>query len=238
MHRKGAQDAKKAKIFTKLIREIIVAAKTGQPDPQFNARLRTAISAAKKASTPKDKIDNAIKKGSATEVGENYEEVRYEGYAAGGVAIIAESLTDNRNRTASEVRSMFTKFGGSLGETGSVNFMFDRLGYIEYPADKASEEAIFEAAIEAGAADCQSNKDIHEIYTEPAQLNEVREVLAKKFGEATVAKLSWKPKNTVPVDQEKAEAVMKLVDALEDNDDIQSVYANFDISEEIMRKLA
>ncbi len=237
MHRKGAQDAKKGKIFTKLIREIIVSAKTGQPDPQFNARLRNAMIAARQANMPKDKIDSAVKKGSSAGAGENYEEVRYEGYAAGGVAIIAEGLTDNRNRTASEVRSMFTKFAGHFGETGSVNFMFDRLGYIEYPANKASEEAIFEAAIEAGAVDCQSNKDIHEIYTEPSQLNEVREALAKKFGEATAVKLSWKPKNTIPVDQEKADAVMKLIDALEDNDDIQSVYANFDISEEMMEKL-
>jgi len=237
MHRKGAQDAKKAKIFTKLIREIIVSVKTGQPDPQFNSRLRNAIIAAKKASMPKDKIDSAIKKGSSAAEGDNYEEVRYEGYAPGGVAVIVDALTDNRNRTASEVRAAFTKFGGSLGEMGSVSFMFERVGYIEYPKAVASEEEMFEAALELGAEDCQSNENAHEIYTDAAKLNEVREGLAKKFGEAEEVKLTWKPLNTIPIDQEKAPAIMKMIEMLEDSDDVQAVTANFDMTEEVMEAL-
>lgn len=238
MHRKGAQDAKRAKMFTKIIREIIVAVKTGQPDPNFNPRLRGAIIAARVANMPKDKIENAIKKGSAPAAGENFDEVRYEGYGIGGVAVIVEALTDNRNRTASEVRTAFTKHSGTMGESGSVSFMFDRVGLIEYPANKASADAMFEAAVEAGADDVQSNADSHAVYCSIEQFNTVRDALSAKFGDAETAKLSWRPKTTTPVDQEKAETLLKMIEALEDDDDVQHVTTNVEFSEEVMRKLS
>lgn len=237
MHRKGAQDAKRAKIFTKIIREIIVAAKTGQIDPNFNPRLRGAMLAARIANMPKDKIENAIKRGSSPAGGENFDEVRYEGYGAGGVAVIVEALTDNRNRTASEVRSAFTKYSGTMGESGSVSFMFDRVGAIEYPASKASADAMFEAAVEAGAEDVQSSAETHTVYTTIEQFNEVRDNLSKKFGDPESAKLSWRPTNTTMVDQEKAETLFKMIEVLEESDDVQNVTTNVEFSDEVASRL-
>ena len=238
MHRKGAQDAKRAKIFAKHIRELTVAAKTGLPDPAMNPRLRSAIAAAKGVNMPKDNIERAIKRGAGGEDGTNFDEIRYEGYGPGGVAVIVEALTDNRNRTASEVRSAFTKFGGSLGETGSVNFMFDRIGLIAYGADVASTDDMFEAALEAGAQDVESSDSGHEITCDPDDLNTVRDSLEEKYGTAEAARLDWKPQNTIPMDEGSAETLIKLIDALEDNDDVQRVASNFDIPEEIMEKLS
>ncbi len=229
-HRKGAQDKKRANTFTKLAREIIVAAKSGQPDPAFNARLRGAIAAAKAQSMPKDRIEYAIKRATSAADGENYEEMRYEGYAPGGIAIIVEALTDNRNRTAAEVRSIFNKGGGTMGETGSVNFMFDRVGILQYPVDKASADDMFEAALEAGADNCESNDEIHEIICESDSFNDVREELAKIFGDADMGNLAWKPKDSIEVDAERAEKILNLIDRLEDDDDVQNVYANYDIA--------
>lgn len=236
-HRKGRQDAKRSKMFSKLSKEITVAAKMGAPDPEFNPRLRLAIAAAKAQSMPKDNIERAIKK--STDANEaNFEEIRYEGFGPAGVGIIAEALTDNRNRAASEVRAIFSKNGGNLGETGSVSFMFDLVGYIEYPGDKASEDAMLEAAIDAGADDVQSSADSHEIYCAFDQLADVAGALEKTFGEAETAKPFWKPHNSIEVESDKAETLMKLIDALEDCDDVQNVYANFEISDEDMARLA
>lgn len=237
MHRKGAQDAKRAKTFTKLIREIITAARLGQPDPIFNARLRSAIAAARALNMPKANIESAVKRGSSSGEGDNYDEIRYEGYAPGGIAIIVEALTDNRNRTASEVRSAFTKHGGTLGETGSLTFMFDRIGLIEYPSNIASSDAMFEAALEAGATDCESEEEAHSIICAPDDFNEVRDALAKKFGDATTGLLSWRPQNTIEVAGDQAEKLLKLIDVLEDNDDVQFVYGNYDVSEEELERM-
>ncbi len=237
-HRKGAQDAKKAKIFTKILREITVAAKTGQPDPNFNPRLRNAIIEARSSNMPKDRVDAAIKKASGGADGENFEEIRYEGYAPGGVAIIVEALTDNRNRTASEVRSIFTKAGGALGETGSVGFMFDRVGVIQFPGKIASEENMFEAALEAGADEVEPSSEIHVIITQPENFSIVRDSLIKKFGDPLSAKLDWKAKNTMEInDLEQAQKLMKMVDALEDCDDVQMVTGNYVFPDEIAEKL-
>lgn len=238
MHRKGAQDAKRAKIFTKIIREITVAAKMGAPDPAANPRLRAALVAARDANMSKDTIERAIKRGSGADGADNYEEVRYEGYGPGGVAVIVEALTDNRNRTAGEVRSAFSKNGGALGETNSVSFMFDRLGQILFAADKADAGAMLEAAIETGAEDCQSTDEGHEILCQPDDFTLVREALEKRFGEPRSARLIWRPQNLTPIAGEKAETLLKLIDILEDNDDVQQVYANFDIAEEELRKLS
>lgn len=236
-HRKGAQDAKKAKLFTKLQREITVAVKTGQPDPEFNARLRNAIIAARTNNMPKDRIDSAIKKASSIGEGDNFEEIRYEGYGPNGVAFVVQTLTDNRNRTASEVRSAFTKSGGSLGESGSVAFMFDHIGLIEYEAKVASEEIMFEAAIEAGASDVESNADWHIVTCATENFSQVRDALIAKFGDPTTGKLDWKPKNTIELDFETAQKILKLVDMLEDNDDVQLVAGNYIISDEDFREL-
>lgn len=237
-HRKGAQDAKKAKLFTKIIREVTVAAKTGQPDPNFNPRLRNAIIEARVNNMPKDRIDAAIKKATSDATGDNFDEIRYEGYAPGGIAIIAEALTDNRNRTASEVRSIFTKMGGALGETGSVGFMFDRVGIIQFEGKVASEETMFEAALEAGAEEVESSAEIHVVITSPENFAAVRDALIKKFGDPVSAKLDWKAKNTLEVaDLEQAQKLMKLVDALEDCDDVQNVTGNYVFPEEILAKL-
>ena len=238
-HRKGAQDAKRAKVFNKMAREIEVAAKSG-PDPDDNPRLRGAISAARAQNMPGDRIKRAILKGSGTGAdATNYEEIRYEGYATGGIALIVEALTDNRNRTASDVRSAFTKHGGALGETGSVSFMFNRMGLIEYSADVADADAVFEAALEAGADNVESNDDGHEITCDAGSLNEVRDALAKSFGDAEMARLSWQPNERIAIDDEdKAAKLMKLIDVLEDSDDVQSVEGNFDISDEILEKIA
>mgnify|MGYP000589408383 FL=1 len=236
-HRKGAQDKKRAKIFSRLAKEITVAAKIGMPDPDSNPRLRTAILAARAQNMPKDNIERAIKK-SADADGENYDEVRYEGFGPGGVGVIVETLTDNRNRTASDVRSTFSKSGGNMGETGSVSFMFDRVGSIEYGPDAADAETVFEAAIEAGAEDVVSGEDGHEIICSMEDLHGVVDVLAGVLGEPQAASILWKPQNDVPVDAEAAEKVLKFMDALDDLDDVQNVYANFDIADEVMEKLS
>ncbi|MBI2240744.1 MAG: YebC/PmpR family DNA-binding transcriptional regulator [Magnetospirillum gryphiswaldense] len=238
MHRKGAQDAKRAKVFTKLIRELTVAAKTGQADPAMNPRLRAAIQAARASNMPKDTMERAIKRGAGGDDGTNFEEVRYEGYGPGSVAIIVEGLTDNRNRTASEVRSYFSKNGGAMGETNSVSFMFDRVGAIRYAADAAGAEAMFEAALEAGADNVESSEDGHEITCAPDDLAAVRDALEATFGTPEHARLDWKPQTSVPVSDENiAKTLLKLLDALEDNDDVQRVFANFEIPDDIMEKL-
>jgi YebC/PmpR family DNA-binding regulatory protein len=237
MHRKGRQDAVRSKMFSKLAREITVAAKTGLPDPSMNARLRLAIQNAKAQSMPKDNIERAIKKASGAD-SENYEEVRYEGYGPGGVAVIVEALTDNRNRTASSVRSTFSKAGGALGETGSVSFSFDRVGEITYKPSVGDADSVMEAAIEAGAEDVTSDEDGHTIICGFEDIGEVSKALEDKLGEAETVKAIWKAQNTVPVDEEKAQSLMKLIDTLEDDDDVQNVYSNFEVSDEVMAKLS
>lgn len=237
MHKKGKQDAIRSKLFSKLAREITVAAKMGLPDPTMNARLRAAVLAARAENMPKDNIDRAIKKASGADA-ETYDEVRYEGYAPGGVAVIIEALTDNRNRTAGEVRSYFTKAGGALAETGAVSFMFDHVGVVEFPAKVASEDAMLEAAIEAGAQDVQSSEEGHEVVTSLESLREVAQALESTFGEPRKVSLVWKPQNTVAVDDEAGEKILRLVGVLEDNDDVQNVYANFEISDALMAKLS
>ncbi|NRA30202.1 MAG: YebC/PmpR family DNA-binding transcriptional regulator [Parvularculaceae bacterium] len=236
-HRKGRQDAKRSKLFSRLSKEITVAAKMGAPDPAFNPRLRLAVANAKGQSMPKDNIDRAIKKGSAGE-GDDYEEIRYEGFGPEGVGIIVEALTDNRNRTASEVRSTFSKNGGNLGETGSVSFGFDRVGLIEYKAEIGSEDDVLEAAIEAGAEDVQSGEEVHTIYTASDDFAEVSKSLEDKYGEPATAKLAWRPQNMIEVSSGKAESMVKLFDALDDLDDVQNVTANFELSDEDAEKLA
>jgi len=238
MHRKGAQDKRRAKVFTKLIRELTTAARTGLPDPAANPRLRAAIIAARSANMPKDTVDRAIKRGAGGGEGENFEEMRYEGYGPGGIAVIVEGLTDNRNRTASEVRAAFTKAGGNLGETNSVSFMFDRVGQITYPASVASSEVMFEAAVEAGADDVDSSGEEHVITCHPDQLNAVRDALDAKFGAQGSARTVWKPKTLTPVDGETAEALFKMLEALEDSDDVQNVFANFEVSDDVMARLS
>ncbi len=239
MHRKGAQDAKRAKVFTKLIRELTVSAKYGLPDPAMNPRLRAAVQAAREANMPKDTIERAIKRGAGGEGDSNYEEVRYEGYGPGSVAIIVEALTDNRNRTASEIRSAFAKHGGNLGETNSVSFMFDRIGAIHYPADRATGDAMFEAALEAGADNVESGDDGHDVACAPDALNAVREALESAFGPPASARLDWRAQLSVPVtDEQTAQTLIKLLEVLEDNDDVQRVQANFDISQDVMERLS
>ena len=237
MHKKGKQDAIRSKLFSKLAREITVAAKLGLPDPAMNARLRSAVIAARAENMPKDNIERAIKKASAAD-GESYDEVRYEGYAPGGVAVIIEALTDNRNRTAGEVRSYFTKAGGALAETGAVSFMFDHVGRIEFDSKAATEDEVMEAAIDAGADDAITTEDGHEITTSLEGLRDVASALESKFGEPRKAMLVWRPQSTIAVDDEAGEKILKLVDALEENDDVQNVYANFEISEALMAKLS
>jgi YebC/PmpR family DNA-binding regulatory protein len=236
MHRKGRQDAQKSKLFSKLAREITVSAKMGLPDPNMNPRLRAAMLAARQENMPKDNIERAIKKALGNE-GENYDEIRYEGYGPGGVAVIVEALTDNRNRAASDVRSYFTKSGGNLAETGAVSFMFDRVGVIEYDAKVASEDAMMEAAIEAGADDVTSSEGGHEIFASQDTFREVAKALEAKFGEPRKAALTWKPQNTVAVDDETGEKLLKLIDMLNEHDDVQNVYANFEVSEALMAKM-
>ena len=234
MYRKGAQDKKRAKVFTRLIREIQAAVKSGS-DPSGNPRLRSAIAAARQANMPKDNIERVLKKSESD--GANYDEMRYEGYGPGGVAVIVETLTDNRNRTASEVRSAFSKYGGSLGETNSVSFMFDRVGLLVYPGAAATADAMFEAALEAGAANVESGEASHEVTCAPDDFAAVREGLEASFGEPQSAELTWLPQSAVAVDEDHAQSLLKLIDALEDLDDVQSVSANFDISEEVMARL-
>ena len=236
MHKKGKQDAIRSKLFSKLAREITVAAKLGLPDPTMNARLRAAVLAARAENMPKDNIERAIKKAASAE-GETYEEVRYEGYAPGGVAVIVEALTDNRNRTAGEVRSCFTKAGGALAETGAVSFMFDRVGSIVFDRKVASDDAMLEAAIEAGADDVVSGPDEHEVITAVETLRDAQKALEAKFGEPRRASLVWRPQSTVAVDDEAGEKILRLVGALEENDDVQNVTANFEISDSLMAKM-
>lgn len=234
MFRKGAQDAKRSKLFSKLGREITVAAKAGLPDPEHNAKLRAAIIAARKESMPRDSIERAIKKAQGADA-TNYEEVRYEGRGPGGVAMIVEALTDNRNRTASDVRSLFSKYGGQMGET--VAYMFDRLGQIQYPLAAATAETMLDAAIEAGADDCQSTDQTHDLFCAPDNLAGVAKELEKRFGPASSAKFVWRPQTGVPVEGESAEILIKLLDALDDHDDVQTVTANFEMSDATMAKL-
>ncbi len=236
MHRKGKQDAMRSKMFGKLAREITVAAKLGTPDPAMNPRLRLAITAARAENVPKDNIERAIKKAIGND-GENYDEIRYEGYGPGGVAVIVEALTDNRNRAASDIRSYFTKSGGNLGETGSVSFMFDRVGVIEYDAKVASDDAMLEAAIDAGADDVASDEDGHEVFASQDTFREVAKALEAKFGEPRKAALVWKPQNTITVDDETGEKLFKLLDLLNEHDDVQNVYANFEVSDALAAKM-
>ena len=237
MYRKGAQDAKRAKVFTKIIRELTVAAKTGLADPAANPRLRAAMIAAREANMPKDTMERAIKRGAGGGDDTAYEEVRYEGYGPGGVALIIEALTDNRNRTAGEIRTALTKAGGNLGETNSVSFMFERKGVVTYPAKAAGAEAIFEVALEAGADNVESGGDAHEITCAPEDFSALRDALEAKFGPAREAKLQWRPRNTVPVEGDAADSLLKLIDVLEDNDDVQLVSANFEMSDDTLAKL-
>ena len=236
MHKKGKQDAVRSKVFSKLAREITVAAKMGMPDPSMNPRLRAAVLAARAENMPKDNIERAIKKAAGGE-GENYDEVRYEGYAPGGVAVIIEALTDNRNRTAGEVRSYFTKAGGALAETGAVSFMFDRVGVVEFDTEKASEDAMMEAALEAGADDVSSSDEGHEVVTSVEGLKDISKALEDRFGEPRRTGLIWKPQNTVTVDDEAGEKILRLVGSLEENDDVQKVYFNAGMSDELLAKL-
>ncbi len=237
MHRKGKQDSRRSKMFSKLSKEITVAAKLGAPDPAFNPRLRLAIQAAKAQSVPKDNIERAIRKATGGD-GAGFEDIRYEGFAPGGIGVIVEVLTDNRNRAASEVRSAFTKHGGNLGETGSVAFMFDRVGAVQFAGSVASEDAMLEAALEAGASDVASGAEGHVIYTANDELAAVAGVLEAAFGEAASVKLVWKPQTIIDVTGDAAGSLMKLMDALEDCDDVQNVYANYDISADEMERLA
>ena len=237
MHKKGRADKARSKLFSKLAREITVAAKLGMPDPAFNPRLRAAILAARAENMPKDNIERAIKKSQGSE-SENYDQIRYEGYAPGGIAVIVEALTDNRNRTAGEVRSIFTKAGGNLAETGAVSFMFDHVGVVEYEANKADADTVLEAAIEAGADDVISNEDGHQIFTATDSLAEVSKALEAKFGEPRKSAMMWKPQNTIAVDDEAGEKILKLMDALDDSEDVQNVYANFEISDALMQRMS
>ena len=236
MHRKGAADVRRSKLFSKLAREITVAAKIGTPDPDMNPRLRLAIQNARAENMPKDNIERAIKKATGGDA-ESYEQIRYEGYGPGGVAMIVEALTDNRNRTAGAVRSYLTKHGGALGESGSVAFMFDRVGQISYPASAGSADKVLDAAIEAGADDVQSGPDGHVITTTFADMSEVAKALEATLGEAETVKAVWRPQTTTNLDEERAATMMKLIGALEDDDDIQDVYANYEIPDAVMVKL-
>jgi YebC/PmpR family DNA-binding regulatory protein len=237
MHKKGRADKARSKLFSKLAREITVSAKLGLPDPAFNPRLRAAILAAKAENMPKDNIERAIKKSQGGDT-ESYDEIRYEGYAPGGVAVIVETLTDNNNRTAGEVRAIFTKAGGNLATTGAVSFMFDHVGVVEYDAKVATADQMLEAAIEAGAEDVVSNADGHQIVTRTDTLHEVAKALEAKFGEPRKSGMVWKPQNTVAVDDEQGEKILKLMDALDDNDDVQNVYANFEVSDALVQKMS
>jgi len=240
MHRKAGQSAKKAQAFGKLIREITVAAKSGIPDPAHNPRLRSAVKAALVQNMTRDTVDRAIKRAASGGEGENYDEVRYEGYGPNGVAIIVEALTDNRNRTASDLRSAFSKHGGAMGESNSVAFQFERVGAVRYPAEVASADSMLEAAIEAGAADVESDAEAgHEVRTAPEDLGAVREALEARFGAPDAARLEWRPAATVPITaEEAARAVMKLVDQLDDHDDVQQVYANFEMPDDLLERLS
>ena len=238
MHRKGAQDKKRARLFARLTREIIVAAKSGLPDPAMNPRLRTAVLAARAQNVPRDNIERAIKRATGEDKDTNYEALRYEGYGPGGIAIIVEALTDNRNRTAGEVRMLFSKNGGALGESNSVTFLFERVGHLSFAADVASADKVFETALEAGASDVQSSEAGHEVYCAVEDFSTVRDALSEKIGDAREAGLTWKPLNSIPVEGENAEKLVGLIEALEENDDVQSVAANYDIADDVLTRLA
>lgn len=238
MHRKGAQDARRARDFAKIIREITVAAKTGMPDPASNPRLRAAVAAARAVNMPKDNVDRAIKKAAGSGEGDNFHEVRYEGYGTAGVAIIVEALTDNRNRTASDVRAAFNKYGGSLGEMNSVSFMFERLGVITYPESVAEYDAMFEAAIEAEAENVEVADGYYEITCPMENFFAVRDALEAKFKEPESAKIEWRPSNTVTLNEDNAQTLLKLIDTLEDHDDVQNVFANFDLPDDVAERLS
>jgi YebC/PmpR family DNA-binding regulatory protein len=237
MHKKGKQDAIRSKLFGKLAREITVAARLGVPDPAMNPRLRAAMLAARAENMPKDNIERAIKKAAGGD-GEHYDEIRYEGYGPGGTALIVEVMTDNRNRTAADVRSFFTKAGGNLAETGAVAFMFDRIGLVAFPPSAASPDDMLEAAIEAGADDVSSTDEGHEVVTDHQVLAEVSKALEAKFGEPKMSKLVWRPQTSVAVNDEQGEKIVRLVEALEDHDDVQTVYSNFELSDALMAKLS
>ena len=237
MHRKGKQDKVRSKVFGKLAREITVSAKLGLPDPAFNPRLRAAILAARAENMPKDNIERAIKKASGNDA-ENFDEIRYEGYGPGGVAVIVEALTDNHNRTAGEVRATFTKNGGNLATTGAVSFMFNHVGVVEYDAKAASADAMLDAAIDAGADDVTSSDDGHQIFTATDSLRDVAKALEAKFGEPRKSAMLWKPQNTVALDDEAGEKMLKLIESLDDNDDVQNVYANFEVSDALVQKMS
>jgi len=237
MHKKGRADKARSKLFSKLAREITTAAKLGLPDPAMNARLRAAVLAARAENMPKDNIERAIRKSQGAEA-ENYEDMRYEGYGPGGVAVIVETLTDNRNRTAGDVRAAFTKSGGNLAETGAVSFMFDHVGVVEFEPKAASADAMLEAAIDAGAEDVASSESGHEIYTTTDSLGAVAKALEAKFGEPRKAALMWKPKNTVAIDDDKGEKLINLLDVLNEHDDVQNVYANFEVSDALVQKMS
>ena len=238
MHRKGAQDAKRARQFAKLIREITVSARAGLPDPAMNPRLRTAMAEARAVNMPRDTIERAVKKASGAVGSDDYAEVRYEGYGPAGVAVIVEVLTDNRNRTAADVRAAFNKHGGALGETNSVSFMFGRVGAVAYPADAASADAMLEAAIEAGADNVESGPDGHDVTCAIEDFFVVRDALEARFGPPESAKFDWRPSTSVTLDEDRAASLLKLIDALEDNDDVQNVFANFDIPEAVLQRLS
>jgi YebC/PmpR family DNA-binding regulatory protein len=238
MHRKGAQDAKRARAFGKIIREITVSARQGLPDPAANPRLRAAVVAAREVNMPKDTIDRAIKKASGEAGGEAYESIRYEGRGPHGVAVIVEALTDNRNRTAGDVRAIFGKHGGELGAANSAAFLFNRLGVVRYPAAVADADTMLEAAVEAGADDVASDASGHEVLTTPEGFNAVRDALERRFGAAELAKLEWRPTTSVTLDEAQAAQVLKFIDALDDSDDVQTVWANFEVAEDVLARLS
>ncbi|PCJ61473.1 MAG: YebC/PmpR family DNA-binding transcriptional regulator [Rhodospirillaceae bacterium] len=237
-YRKGAQDAKRAKLFTKIIRELTVATRAGGGDLDGNPRLRTAVMTARAANLPKDTLERAIRRGAGDDDGVNYEEIRYEGYGPGGAALIVEALTDNRNRSAAEIRTAFNKHGGSLGEINSVLFQFERVGMLQYPVDKVAEAVLFEAALEAGAENVETDATLHEVTCAPDDFNAVREALEKTFGAPDSAALVWKPKTTAPVSDDDVETLFRLIEVLEDNDDVQTVSANYEISDAALAKLS
>jgi len=237
MHRKGAQDKKRSTLFSKLSREITVATRMGAPDPEMNPRLRLAVQTARLQSMPKDNIQRAIDKASASD-GENYEEIRFEGFGPGGVSLIVETLTDNRNRTVTDMRTIFAKNGGNMGESGSVAHGFERLGLVTYPASVGDGEKVLESALEAGAEDLRSDDENHEIWTAAADLHAIAGELEKSLGEPEVAKLAWRPNVEVTVNEKEAETLLKLIDTLDDNDDVQTVWGNYDVPNEIMEKLS
>jgi len=237
-HRKGAQDAKRAKLFAKLVREVIVAARQGMPDPEHNARLRSAVAAARAQSVPKENIERAIKKVAGGEDNLVLEEIRYEGYGPSGVAVLVDAVTDNRNRTAAEIRSIFNKHSGNLGESGCVSYMFKRIGAIRYSSDVATEEQIFDIALLSGASDCDVDADSYEVICEPDDFSVVSEGLEESFGKPENAELTWRAQNTITIDGDAAETLFKLLEALDDCDDVQQVSANFEVTDELMLRLS